>query len=56
MKSSGKNLFNTLGEQVSALESSLTRKENALIFLIIRFLLMSGMVIAFSWIFLQHSP
>jgi hypothetical protein len=56
MNASGKNLFNTLGEQVSALEASLTRKDNALIFLIIRFLLMSGMVIAFSWTFLQHSP
>ncbi|MFN9623402.1 MAG: hypothetical protein ACK587_11320 [Cyanobacteriota bacterium] len=56
MNSSDKNLFNSLGEQFSAIESSLTRKENALIFLIIRFVLMSGMVLAFSWIFLQHSP
>jgi hypothetical protein len=56
MNPSRNNLFHALGEQVSSIESSLTRKENALIFLIIRFVLMSGMVLAFSWIFLQHSP
>lgn len=56
MNSSRKNLFHTFGEQIAALESSLTRKENALIFLLIRFVLMSGMVLAFSWTFLQHSP
>jgi hypothetical protein len=56
MNPSRKNLFDVLGEQVSTIESSLTRKENALLFLIIRFVLMSGMVLAFSWIYLQHSP
>ncbi|MFN9645999.1 MAG: hypothetical protein ACK6BG_12985 [Cyanobacteriota bacterium] len=56
MNASGKNLFDSLGQQASAIESSLTRKDNALNFLIIRFVLMSGMVLAFSWVFLQHTP
>jgi hypothetical protein len=56
MNASGKNLIGDLREQLTNLESTLTRKENVLSFLIIRFVLMSGMVIAFSWTFLQHSP
>ncbi|MEB3260607.1 MAG: hypothetical protein VKP63_08280 [Cyanobacteriota bacterium] len=56
MNAPGKNLIGDLKEQLSNLEASLTRKENVLSFLIIRFVLMSGMVIAFSWTFLQHSP
>jgi hypothetical protein len=56
MNAPGKNLIGELREQLSNLEASLTRKENVLSFLIIRFVLMSGMVIAFSWTFLQHSP
>jgi MFS-type transporter involved in bile tolerance (Atg22 family) len=43
-------------EQWSSFESALARKENVFSFLIIRFVLMSGMVIAFSWTFLHLSP
>ncbi len=56
MNTPDNNIFTSLGEQFSAIESSLTRKENVIIFLLIRFVLMSGMVIAFSWTFLQLSP
>ncbi|MEB3260559.1 MAG: hypothetical protein VKP63_08035 [Cyanobacteriota bacterium] len=56
LKTSGKNLIDDLKEQLADLESSLTRRENVLSFFIIRFVLMSGMVIAFSWAFLHHSP
>ncbi|MEB3318791.1 MAG: hypothetical protein VKO39_11710 [Cyanobacteriota bacterium] len=51
-----KKPFRRLNQQLSAIETSLTRKENVLSFLIIRFVLMSGMVLAFAWTFLQLSP
>jgi hypothetical protein len=49
-------VLGALSEQWSSFESSLARKENVFSFLIIRFVLMSGMVIAFSWTFLHLSP
>jgi hypothetical protein len=52
----GSNLFRSLQQLLSATETSLTRRENVLSFLIIRFVLMSGMVLAFAWTFLQLSP
>ncbi len=48
--------MSSLSERLGSLERSLTRKENVLSFLVIRFVLMSGMVLAFSWTFLKFSP
>ena len=49
-------LWRAIRDRASAVETSLTRKENVLTFLVIRFLLMSGMVVAFSWTFLDLNP
>lgn len=49
-------IFRSLNQKFSAIETSLTRRENVLSFLIIRFVLMSGMVLGFTWTFLQLSP
>ena len=52
----GKNQIQLFKQKLSSIETSLTRRENVLSFLIIRFVLMSGMVLAFTWTFLQLSP
>lgn len=49
-------LLRSLNQRMSTLETSLTRKENVLSFLVIRFVLMSGLVLAFAWTFLHLSP
>jgi hypothetical protein len=46
----------SLKQKLSAIEATLTRKENVLSFLIIRFVLMCGMLLGFSWTFLNLSP
>lgn len=56
MNSSKNSPFHSFSQRFSALETSLTRRENVLNFLIIRFVLMSGMVLGFSWAFLKLSP
>ena len=50
------NVFASLNERLAGLESSLTRRENVLSFLVVRFVLMSGLVLGFSWTFLHISP
>jgi hypothetical protein len=49
-------LLKALNQQLSAIEASITRRENVLSFLIIRFVLMSGMVLGFAWSFLPSNP
>ena len=56
MKSRLPKLSQSLNQKLAALETSLTRRENVLSFLIIRFVLMSAIVISFTWTFLQLSP
>ncbi len=56
MNSRGNKPIQLFNQQPSTLETSLIRRENVLSFLIIRFVLMSGMVLAFTWTFLQLSP
>lgn len=43
-------------QRLAALEETLTRRSNVLIFLIVRFLLMSAMVTGFVWTSLELSP
>ena len=56
MKSPRIKLFQSLNQKLAALETSLTRRENVLSFLIILFVLMSGVLIGFTWTFLELSP
>ena len=51
-----KSVFEVFNQRAATIEATLTRKENVLSFLIIRFVLMSGMVLAFAWTFLHYSP
>ena len=46
----------TVKQRLAALEETLTRRSNVLIFLIVRFLLMSAMVMGFVWTSLELSP
>ena len=56
MQTTESNRFPSLHKRFSDLESALTRRENILSFLIVRFVLMSGMILGFSWYFLHLSP
>lgn len=48
--------FRTLQERISGFEQRLTDRSNALTFLVIRFLLMSALVVGFTWYALELSP
>jgi predicted Na+-dependent transporter len=50
------HLLKSLKQKLSTSETSLTRKENVFTFLVIRFILMSGLVVGFAWTFLQLNP
>ncbi|MFI0402335.1 MAG: hypothetical protein ACH34U_05390 [Cyanobium sp.] len=50
------SVFQVFNQRLNDIETTLTRKENILIFLIIRFVLMAGMVLGFAWAFLHNSP
>ena len=56
MITSKPTLLQALKQRLSAIETSITRRENVLSFLIIRFVLMSGMVLGFAWSFLHSNP
>ena len=56
MSTSAKPFFSSLKQHLSAIKSSLIRRENVLSFLIIRFVFMSGMVLGFAWTYLHFSP
>ncbi|MFM7235470.1 MAG: hypothetical protein ACKOYK_01645 [Cyanobium sp.] len=45
-----------MNQRLAAIETTLTRKENVLSFLIIRFVLMTAMVLGFTWAFLHYTP
>jgi hypothetical protein len=46
----------SLKKRLSSVEANLTRRANILSFLIVRFVLMSGMILGFSWYFLNLNP
>jgi hypothetical protein len=56
MFSSIQSFFESIQKRINTMETTITRRENVLSFLIIRFVLMSGMVIGFAWTFLHFSP
>jgi len=45
-----------LSRRVEAVEQSLSRPANAITFLVVRFVLMSGMVLGFSWFAFHSMP
>jgi hypothetical protein len=50
------DLFGPLNTRLASLDRAMTRRENMLSFLLVRFVLMSGMVVGFSWWALHLSP
>ena len=50
------SLLQRLSRPFGAVEVVLSRKVNMLIFLLIRFLVMSAMVVGFSWVSLGFHP
>ena len=50
------SLLQPLNRRVKAVEQSLSRPANAITFLVVRFVLMSGMVLGFSWYALHSMP
>jgi hypothetical protein len=56
MNTTTPTLLQSLKKRVSTVEATLTRRENILSFLVVRFVFMSGMVLGFSWYFLNLSP
>lgn len=46
----------SLNTRLSAADRTMTRRETMLSFLLVRFVLMSGMVVGFSWWALHLSP
>lgn len=49
-------LLQPLNRRVEAVELSLSRPANAITFLVVRFVLMSGMVLGFSWYAFHSMP
>lgn len=49
-------LLQPLSRSVEAVEKSLSRPANAITFLVVRFVLMSGMVLGFSWFAFHSMP
>jgi hypothetical protein len=50
------SIFQPLNRRVETVEESLSRPANAITFLVVRFVLISGMVLGFSWFALNLSP
>ncbi len=49
-------LLQPLSRRVEAVEQTLSRPANAITFLVVRFVLMSGMVLGFSWFAFHSMP
>jgi predicted Na+-dependent transporter len=50
------SLLQPLSRRAEAAEQSLSRPANAITFLVVRFVLMSGMVLGFSWYAFHSMP
>jgi hypothetical protein len=50
------HLFTSLSTGIQAIERTMSQRTNMIKFLVVRFVLMSGMVAGFAWYFLQPSP
>jgi len=50
------SLLQPLNRRVEAVEQSLSRPSNAITFLVVRFVLMSGLVLGFNWYAFHSMP
>jgi predicted Na+-dependent transporter len=50
------SLLQPLSRRAEEVEQSLSRPANAITFLVVRFVLMSGMVVGFSWYVFHSMP
>jgi predicted Na+-dependent transporter len=50
------SLLQPLSRRVEAVEQTLNRPANAITFLVVRFVLMSGLVLGFSWYAFHSMP
>ncbi len=50
------HLFASLNTGIQAIERTMSQRSNMIKFLVVRFVVMSGMVAGFAWAFLQNSP
>lgn len=48
--------FRSIQDRLAAIEHLMSRRTSMLIFLVIRFILMSAMVVGFAWYSLKLSP
>lgn len=48
--------FRAFQQRIAAIETVMSRRANTLIFLVVRFVLMSAMVVGFTWYCLELSP
>ena len=48
--------FASLSTGIQAVERTMSQRTNMIKFLVVRFVVMSGMVAGFAWAFLQTSP
>jgi predicted Na+-dependent transporter len=55
-RASVSSLLHPLSRRVKTVEQSLSRPANAITFLVVRFVLMSGMVVGFSWYVFHSMP
>jgi hypothetical protein len=55
-RASVSSLLHPLSRRVKTVEHSLSRPANAITFLVVRFVLMSGMVVGFSWYVFHSMP
>ena len=55
-RSNPKTLLTSISQRVQSVEQSMSRRSSMLAFLVVRFVLMSGMAVGFSWWALNLSP
>ena len=50
------SFLTSLKDRVDSIDRTITRRQNLVSFLVVRFVLMSGLVVGFSWWALNLSP
>ena len=55
-RSNSPNLLTFISQRLQSVERSMEQRSNMLAFLVVRFVLMSGMAVGFSWWALNLSP
>lgn len=55
-RSNPQSLLKTISQRLQSLQQSMDQRSNMLAFLVVRFVLMSGMAVGFSWWAFNLSP